>query len=226
MSPPEVETPYSKRWYDVVEDDSLRQGDIFLDLLVFWHPQDIVVPEELMDAKDFSLPSDVKKGCWILLTASCDIERKDSPQALLAPVIPAISLKKGATDKEFNLRLESMKQGLHQTKFLLPASNELDPEFPISFVEFRQYLTVPAHYLKNRAVGKRLRLRHPFREMLGAWAGGCLSRIGPEDDWNFPRFAPRLHDPVKVMLADSDPEVTISPTASTRPARRPWWKPW
>lgn len=36
---------YSDHWYSIVEDESLRQGDIFRNLLAFWLPQDLLADE-------------------------------------------------------------------------------------------------------------------------------------------------------------------------------------
>src|SRR5207253_1578987 len=79
-------------WYEIVEDSSLRQGDIFRKLLVFAFPQDLPIlgrdptPEEVIPVNAAWYVGD-----WIIMSASCDVDRETAtyPFVLVCRVWPA-----------------------------------------------------------------------------------------------------------------------------------------
>ena len=179
---------FSTHWYDVVADQSLRQGDLLRDLLVFWLPQDL--PYRAGGPKDgeiVNLQAEFARGDWIVMDASCDVDQNPNWQVLLARVLPVSREMLGEnSDKSLATRLEVLRKNLEPTKFLLAECPTIAPPFPRSFVQWRVRGLVPIQYLKRSCIGERLRLKHPHRERFGAWAGANLSRIGPEDDTLIP----------------------------------------
>jgi hypothetical protein len=191
-------------WYEVVEGDSLRQGDLFRRLLVFVLPQDLeVLGRE--PAADERIP--VKAGWdiadWIVMSASCDVARDSGryPHVLLARVWPATSLN--AKGKKLDEALEAIRRGYDHRRFLLSEDPRIDPPLKRSFVEFRPHFTVPLDYLKRACVAPRLRLRSPFRESFGNWVGAGFSRVGVEDDSQLPEYATGTSPRAMIDLSDS-----------------------
>jgi len=178
-------------WYQIVEnDDSLRQGDIILNLVVFAFPQTLPVYRQ-KPALDEKIPAEGSLGDWIIMSASCDVGHTSNkyPYALVGRVLPAISERfGGAKGKELEQMLEVMRRGNDPTKFLLAECPRLDPAFPRSFVQFKPHLTMPLEYLKRACVGKRLRLKSPHREAFGNWVGRNFSRVGVEDRDQIPAY--------------------------------------
>jgi hypothetical protein len=81
-----------------------------------------------------------------------------------------------------------LRKNLEGSKFLLSEHSGIDPPFPLSFVQFRSHLLMPVHYVRRCCTGKRLRLKHPFRESFGDWVGSNISRVGPENESLIPQF--------------------------------------
>lgn len=168
------------RWYEVVDDDSLRQGDIFRALRAFWLPDDLCVTG---NHDDVPAPVSLEhaQGDWIVLTASCDMERTRKGQVLLASITHATqeNLKVGV-EKDRRERLEVIRKGFDPLRFLLAECAD-EPQLPLSFVAYRTQVLLPISYLRRNCTGPRLRLRSPHREKFGAWAGANLARVGIED---------------------------------------------
>lgn len=66
--------------------------------------------------------------------------------------------------------------------------------FPVSYVEYRQRVLASHPYRIRKIANRRLRIKGRWREAFGNWGGSCVSRIGPEDVANIPRFVPSLFD--------------------------------
>jgi len=178
-------------WYQIVEnDDSLRQGDIILNLFALAFPQGLPVFRQ-KPAPEQKIPTEGILGDWIIMSASCDVGHtsKKYPYVLVGRVLPAISEKLGgAKGEDLEQMLEVIRRGNDPTKFLLAECQRLDPAFPRSFVQFRPHLTLPLDHLKRACVGKRLRLKPPHREAFGNWVGRGFSRVGIEDADQIPKY--------------------------------------
>ena len=178
-------------WYKVVEDTTLRQGDIFRNVLAFALPQSLPLlngnpkPDDLLPVE-----AEWEVGDWILMSASCDLERGAAkyPHVLVCRIWPLTEDRLGAkTDKKLRQQQEVIRKGYDPMKFLL-AEHPGDPNLPLSFAAFRPHLTLPLEYLRRACVGKRLRLLSPHREAFGNWVASNFSRVGVEDDVQVPRF--------------------------------------
>lgn len=181
MTSPQPTHEIWRCWYEVVRDDSLRQGDIFRDILAFWLPEGLPLREPSGEDQ-ITISVQYQRGAWIVMTASCDLERNNRGHVLLSRVIEATAanLNNVQTEKERLERLEVMRRGFDPLRYLL-AEHAEEPQLPLSFVGYRTQVLLPIKYLRRNCAGQRLRLRSPHRERFGVWAGANLSRVGLED---------------------------------------------
>ena len=186
-----MESIAHEHWYEFPVTSALRQGDIFRRLLVMWLPQDLEGAVDPPDnAQMLPVTCEWAAGDWIVMSASCDVDREANsyPQVMLGRVLPAtLDNFKVKTMKDFNERAEVVRKGLEPTKFLLPEHPAATPVFPLSFVQYRIHVTMPADYLRRKGQG-RLRLKHPLRETFGTWVAGNIGRVGPETATLIPEF--------------------------------------
>lgn len=200
--------PHEAHWYESPQQTPLRQGDIFFDLQIFRPAESIVSAGDNANAQTESVGVQVVEGNWIVLDASCDVDHGDGRPAtcqyvIVAPVMAAnTTTLGGVTGKELEQRLEVIRRGGYPGKFLLSAFSEASPSFPISYVEFRGHLTTPHSHLLTHISKRRLRIKSPWREAFGNWVGNCISRVGPEDNTNIPRFVKALHDAQRLRAGD------------------------
>ena len=212
-----MDTPLADLWYEVVEDATLRQGDIIRNVVVFAFPQDLPVLNRQPEPEEqFTVKADWLIADWIVMSASCDVDRETRkyPWVLVGRIFPATSEKLGdAKGTKLKQTLEVIRKGLDPQRFLL-APHPGDPELPLSFAEYRPHVTVPKEYLVRASMGKRLRLRPPYRESFGNWVGSNFARVGVEDVGQIPKQS-ETSPPgtVRLELANHVSEV---PTTSAR----------
>ena len=187
-------------WYETVEDTTLRQGDIFQDLVCYWLSEDLE-PE--------SPTPPVKKatGTWIVAQASCDMEGRGLERVVVLEVLPAtretLRMAEDAPEKELRKRLEVIRIGAYPRRFLIPERPEGRVTIPMSVVAWDNLATLPTKYLRRHYCGNpRLRLKSPLREKFGNWVGERFCAVGPEDEAVIPRFA-RIHDHHVIVTSDS-----------------------
>lgn len=187
-------------WYQTVEDKSLRQGDIFVDLTCYWFDNDL--------APDTLNPSVLKAtGTWIVAQASCDMEARGLTRVVVLEVLPAsrktLRIDEQAPEKELSKRLEVIRRGAYPRRFLIPECSEGKVTIPMSVVVWDNLATLPTEYLRHHYCnGPRLRLRSPLREKFGNWVGARFSAVGPEDDAVIPHFV-RIHDHQVLTTSES-----------------------
>jgi hypothetical protein len=189
VSPGAEEPPaadHSAFWYDVVDDATLRQGDIFRGLTCCWPTPDISFEAAAASSKP-KAELDFKSADFAIMSASCDVDDGKVPYVLLGLVLEASPETLRIHQNELAKRLEVLRQGLVPSQFLLSASEGISPRFPLSIVQFRLQALMPRDYLKRSCGSLRLRMRHPFREKFGNWVGDCFSRVGPENNTQIPQ---------------------------------------
>lgn len=177
---------YVNHWYEVVEDGTLRQGDIFRNLLVFW-ADDSIEPTDTEPVPDGHGRLSYARGDFIVASASCDVGQPSYPYALLSRIVEASEEQLKVKGKDYQTRVEVLRQGLVPSQFLLAPCHFVDPAFPLSIVQHKVHTLLPVSYLQRCCTGSRLRLRHPIREKFGAWVGASFSRVGPEDASQIPQ---------------------------------------
>jgi hypothetical protein len=186
-----IDWPGGQQWYEIAEAPVLRQGDILRDLLVYWLPQTLPVPENDPPDGNINVSAAWDRGTWIVMSASCDVERPSRvyEQVLIGRVLEATKeALREPNDEALRTRLEVLRQG-YPSAFVLAPHQAFAPPFPLSIVDWKTHLTMPADYIRS-VVGTRprLRLRSPFRESFGNWVGGNIQRVGIETDLQIPRF--------------------------------------
>jgi hypothetical protein len=211
--------PFWEEWYEIVEDSSLRQGDIVRNLVAFALPQSLPVLRKI-PGPDQHLPIEALLGDWIIMSASCDVAHtsKKYPYILVGRVLEATSEKLGgAKGKKLQSVIEVIRRGWDPGKFLLAECPDVDPPFSRSFAQFRPHLTLPHGYLERACVGKRLRLRSPFRESFGNWVGNNFSRVGIEEGAEIPPEAVSSEDVLSLArIGDSATGTVPIPIGGTR----------
>lgn len=189
-------------WYELTEDDQLRQGDILRDFWGLWVPSALPHFDPGGDDPPPDLTVEAESGDWIVASASCDLHHR-AEWVLLCQLLEADrEAVRAETDKVLRDRLEVMRRGLMPSRFLLPASDLLAPAFPPSMVIFTSQMVLPMDYVGQYCDRSRLRLRHPFREHFGNWLGERISNVGIEDDDALPRFRSAPMSEKHVLEAD------------------------
>jgi hypothetical protein len=220
-----VARPFWEEWYEIVEDSRLRQGDIVRNLVAFALPQSLQVLRKIPSPNQH-LPVEGILGDWIIMSASCDVAHtsKKYPYILVGRVLEATSEKLGgAKGKKLQSVIEVIRKGWDPGKFLLAECPNVDPHFPRSFAQFRPHLTLPHEYLGRACVGKRLRLRSPFRESFGNWVGNNFSRVGIEEGAEIPAEPVSSDDVLSlVRIGDSSTGTVPIPTIRIRDCLPTW----
>jgi hypothetical protein len=203
-----VADPHETLWYEVPHDHAIRQGDIFVGLRVHRASKPIAEKRTLIgSAAGENIEVEIVEGNWIVIDASCDVDHAEGrppncSYVLVTSAVPADSTTLRVEGKLLNERLEVIRQGGYRGKFLLSGFSEIKPVFPVSYVEFRNHLTTPHAHLLAHLDKRRLRIRSPWREAFGNWVGSCISRVGPEDHANIPKFVKALHDAQRIRAVD------------------------
>lgn len=195
-----------KAWYELVSDDSLRQGDIFRDLTIPIIPEDLPLLTEPDSRTDVRIDIQWKTDTFIVFTASCDLEKGRAIRYALIGRIVELEAALPSTDKSRDRRkkAEVLRRGLMPSKFRLASFDKIQPYFPDSVVDYRVHFTVPVEYLRQACQGQRLRLRPPFRESFGNWVGANISRVGIEDEDQIPPDRVGMSESALLELVDAD----------------------
>ena len=186
-------------WYETVADTTLRQGDIFIDLICYWLSNDLE-PERPAP------PVEKGTGIWIVAQASCDMEARALERVVVLEVLPAsrqtLRMAENAPEKELKKRLEVIRRGAYPRRFLIPERPEGRVKIPMSVVVWDNLATLPTEYLRRHYCGSpRLRLKSPLRESFGNWVSARFSAVGPENEAVIPSFA-SVHDHHVIVTND------------------------
>jgi hypothetical protein len=195
------ENTYVDHWYEVVDDTSLRQGDIFRNLLAFW-PEEGIAPTDAELVPDGYAKLEFQRADFIIASASCDVGQRNYPYALLSRIVTASEANLNASGKDFDSRIEVIRQGLVPSQFLLAPCGFVEPALELSLVQHKVHTLLPVPYLQKCCTGKRLRMKHPHRERFGNWVGGNFARVGPEDSTLIPQKAKMF--PAHILKANAD----------------------
>ena len=144
-------------WYETVDDTSLRQGDIFIDLICYWLSQDL-------EPESPAPPVSKATGTWIVGQASCDMEARGLERVVVLEVLPAsrrtLRIAENAPEKELKKRLEVIRSGAYPRRFLIPERPDGRVKIPMSVVAWDNLATLPTEYLRRHYChGPRLRLK-------------------------------------------------------------------
>lgn len=185
MEAAEKPTDASALWYQVVDDDSLRQGDLFRGLVAYW------AKAPAGDGTEVEVGT--VSGDFIIVSASCDVDQKGYDYVLLNRVYAADETNLGLKGDDLQKAIEVIRRGLHPARFLLSSTESINPSLPLSFVTSKQHTLLSIQYLRSKCVGPRLRLRSPLREAFGSWVAACFGRVGIELSAQIPRLSANLY---------------------------------
>jgi hypothetical protein len=171
-------------WYEVIQGESLLQGDILRACPVVQLVGGVPWPP----APDAAVEVDLVEVDLILMTQSCDLENDKVEDVLLAqviawPVVVKNEVEKGNTvvkAREFRKKLiEGIVPGLS-----LLHKREQQPALPWSVVDFHRLFTLPKAFVRRvvAGAGPRLRLRSPYREHLAQAFARYFMRVGLPHD--------------------------------------------
>ena len=140
-----------RHWYETVDDTSLRQGDIFIDLICYWLSKDL-------EPESPSPPVSKATGTWIVAQASCDMEARGLKRVVVLEVLPAsrrtLRFAENAPEKELKKRLEVIRSGAYPRRFLIPERPEGRVTMPMSVVAWDNLATLrPIHEPVRIATG-------------------------------------------------------------------------
>jgi hypothetical protein len=170
------------KWYDVVQGQSLEQGDVF---------QDVLLP--VVINADPQRPEIVlEQVTAVVLSQTCDLVNGKLEQVLFAAVVAydVYSLEQERAGNGFvasrRFRRAVLDGALAPLSVLRPTTGE--PNLPWSLVDFRRTYALPTDGAAELAtrIGPRLRLRSPYREHLAQGFARFYMRVGlPVDASDF-----------------------------------------
>lgn len=176
------------QWFDIVEGRELQQGDILPNCPVYVIPS---VSHPIKDGDECSV--ELVTYDLIVMTQSCDLvenQKADVRQVILcsSPLLSDVQKKEGhalaKSDNRKNLIKFSLV-GLHPLKEF--SAEEVSRQF--SVVHFSQAFSLPLTYVRDFAgsLGKRLRLRSPYRELLAQRYANFYCRVALPDTLELPK---------------------------------------
>jgi len=176
--------PDSYPWYEVVNGDSLEQGDLFIACPVVY--------PVFNDASNSALPKPRVEGRHvdlILLTQTCDLlhDKKIQDLVLCPHWDLQDQLDKGILKQS---GMDGVRRGRTNRLSLLEAydgENDKKLKMGTRVVDFSRPHSVPLEYLKGiaRSKGNRLRLRSPYKEHLAQGFARFFMRVGLPQDIRF-----------------------------------------
>jgi hypothetical protein len=161
-------------WYEIIQGDSLYQGD-------FLHDFEVLIPE--VSTQSDQVPGQLRKLDVVIMTQTCDIVQRKVESLLLCPCWNLWDFIDEAKKKGMNWgtdQREALRQGNLPGYYL---SNEADQEgfkMPFTIVDFHEVYTAPTNVVREFAsrAGKRLRLLPPYREHLAQAFARFFMRVG------------------------------------------------
>ncbi len=153
-------------WYLHIEDDSIEQGDLFLNV-------QIVLPRySSRERNHYELNADSFFCNIIILTQTCDIAQAKVDTILACPHQP-IAQNDG---KYF---IDEVKTGKRLRYLWLKGLNDDKANMTDRLVDLSRVFLLPKNYILDLAIEQknRLRLRSPFREHFSHSFAHFISRV-------------------------------------------------
>ena len=176
MTTPELAHDGEKEypWYQVIEGDSLYQGDILRDF-------EVVFPNASPQGDEASLDS--KQLDVIIMTQTCDIVQSKVESLLLCPCWNLWEFTDQAKKKGENWgskQVKELSRGNLPGYHLINNVDQGGLKLELSIVDFHEVYTAPTQIVRTFALksGKRLRLLPPYREHLAQAFARFFMRVG------------------------------------------------
>ncbi len=158
-------------WYEIVEEDSILQGDIVNSCPVAIPPRTIGSGKCLVEVMAFNV---------IVMSQSCDIEQKKLELALVCPIWSMKEIEIKNPDLQPKKMKESLRKGHIVGYHLLNKCDINGYETDYLIVDFRNVYGVDLTYLRGliKEQRSRLRLLPPYREHLSQAFARFFMRVG------------------------------------------------
>ncbi len=166
-------------WYEIVEGDSLAQGDILRACpIVIPTPAFPIVNKVTVDVQTFDV---------IIMTQSCDLENDKVKDIIVCPHWDLHQA--GQTDASLaNKKAWKEIVNGYRYRYAMLSAWEGETSIGIRVVDFGRIFSLPRDFLQNLATthGKRLRLCPPYREHLSQSFARFFMRVGLPQDIKLP----------------------------------------
>ncbi len=164
-------------WYELIGDDTLRQGDLLERCPIMFPPEDV---NEVINGEQEIEYGEVDV---VVLSQSCDLIADKISIVQVCPYYEIDELewiKKSNGDKDANKRKESIRRGFVAGYHLLNKCDIESFERNYVAVDFRNTYGVALNFLNNLVQQKenRLRLNSPYREHLSQAFARFFMRVG------------------------------------------------
>lgn len=169
-------------WYEIVEGESLEQGDLITTCPMFVLDYPIGLIKQLARGEIAEL-SDIS-GEWrfynsVIMSQTCDLENGKLKYVTMCPYWSLTQFGKMGQDFQSPKTLEEIKRGNRPSYFMLDACTFDGKQQEEQIVDFRSLFDVPYDFLKPFALakGERLRLLSPYKEDLSQAFGKFFMRV-------------------------------------------------
>jgi len=166
-------------WYEIVEGDSLEQGDIL-------RACPIVVPTPAFPIVN-NVTVDVQTFDVIIMTQSCDLENDKVRDIIVCPHWDLAQAGKMDPSLANKGAWKAVIKG-HQFRYAMLSAWEGEISIGIRIVDFGRIFSLPRDFVQKIASsqGKRLRLCPPYREHLSQSFARFFMRVGLPQDIKLP----------------------------------------
>lgn len=162
-------------WWEVVEEDTLEQGDVLIECPVIVPTTDLPFP-----LSEENITVDIEVYDVIVMTQSCDLENKKLDSVIVCPHWDLAEVGKVDDSLAKKKTHEEILKG-RRPRYTMLESSDI-PEVPagVRIVDFGRVFSLPKAYVCRHAEssGPRLRLRPPYREHLSQAFARFFMRVG------------------------------------------------
>jgi hypothetical protein len=171
-------------WYEIVEGDSLEQGDILLACPII-----VPIPELTFPIADNTALADIQYHDVIVMTQSCDLANDNKLQdIILCPHWDLLRAEQMDTSLGRNA-WNSILKGHKYRYSIIGGWNSKEISIGVRVVDFGGIFSLPKSFVIEFAAsqGKRLRLCPPYREHLSQSFARFFMRVGFPQDIQLPK---------------------------------------
>jgi hypothetical protein len=166
----------SNNWYEIINVNTLEQGDILEQV-------EVVVPStEFLKGETKEIQTETHDV--LLLTQSCDMANNKTPWIQVTPIVPISVMKERFPAFRDNNNLEFIRRGYQHKYHLLHECGKEGFEREVSVLDFRNIFTLPSQHIYdfvNSGI-KRRRLNSPYKEHLAQAYARFFMRVGLPND--------------------------------------------
>jgi hypothetical protein len=170
-------------WYEIVEGETLEQGDIF-----FKFPLIVPLPDMRLFEPSSEAEVRVEIHDLILMTQSCDLVNDKTQQIIFCPHWGITEV--GEIDPELGKKnaWNTVRKGQRARYSMLNSSDQTQIPMEIRIIDFGMIFNLPKDFIVQAALrqGPRLRLMPPYREHLSQAFARYFMRVGLPQDIELP----------------------------------------